>query len=192
MSNYTKNICNICKKEYVSDKNLKIHMDKFHKNEPIVDVKAKLTSNVIPNTKQEIICCSHCNKVFKSKSGKSKHEKTCANIPAPLETDSESDESNKNIANSNIDNKTNDRTYNIIVMTKEELLKFRKDPVLTDFLFKNNMIVVNRDFAPEFFTNLGLPGLIRPRTNKYGTPINSNQQEPNSKLSEDSEDDIEV
>lgn len=77
-------------------------------------------------------------------------------------------------------------------MTKEELLKFRKDPVLTDFLFKNNMIVVNRDFAPDFFANLGLPGLVRPRTNKDGTPINSNQSVPNTKPSEDSEDSIEV
>lgn len=88
-------------------------------------------------------------------------------------------------------------------MTKEELLKFRKDPVLTDFLFKNNMIVVNRDFAPEFFANLGLPGLVRPRVNKDGTstlsgaqsvsladamtPITSTQPAPNTKPSDESD-----
>lgn len=54
------------------------------------------------------------------------------------------------------------------------------------------MIVVNRDFAPEFFANFGLPSLVRSRTNKDGTPINSNQSVPNTKSSGDLEDSIEV
>lgn len=46
--------CKICKKEYVSEKNLKIHTDKFHKTE----LKAELTKQ------NDTISCQYCNNIL--------------------------------------------------------------------------------------------------------------------------------
>jgi hypothetical protein len=63
--------CEICAKNFISEKNLMNHATKFHK-EPINEVVVK--------NKPVTFACKTCNKEYKYVQSKNNHEKTCMSV----------------------------------------------------------------------------------------------------------------
>ena len=64
--------CNDCKKSYSSYQSLWIHNKKFHKD------RNQCSGNIVVSSESKYLC-QYCNKNFKDRSNKHKHEKKCKN-----------------------------------------------------------------------------------------------------------------
>jgi hypothetical protein len=107
--------CKICIKNYSSYQSLWIHNKKYHTNNVIKcydDVK-KCYDNVTTKQSKSLIC-ENCNKVFKFRSAKSVHKKSCKEKNNEITKLKNEIEQLKNSKISNTTNNTNNGTINNI------------------------------------------------------------------------------
>ena len=83
--------CKICNKNYKSYQSLWNHNHKYHNNDNNPSVTTKSSQSNLPVTIQSPesnLKCNYCNKIFKFKQGKWRHEQKC-NIENNIKTDNQ-------------------------------------------------------------------------------------------------------
>jgi len=69
--------CKFCNKEYASYSSRSNHISKYHKIIVTQDVTQDVTQSNLNNNETNTYCCSKCNKSFKFRQGKWRHEQKC-------------------------------------------------------------------------------------------------------------------
>ena len=86
--------CKYCNKEYKSQSSRSNHIKKYHSNPDVIQTSNSVIQTVIQsnpvNNETNTYFCSKCNKSFKFRQGKWKHEQKCTDEKTKIE------ESNKN------------------------------------------------------------------------------------------------
>ena len=111
-------ICQHCNKEYKSSASRSNHIKKYHSNPPVTIVTS-VTQNVTKNVTQEEIesnkhVCSKCDKSFKFRQGKWRHEQNC-----------KEEKQNKNIIVEEIKKEYEIKLEETVIEMKKEMEKMK-------------------------------------------------------------------